>query len=359
MERIATEDATVQGVADVEDATAQGAVDTTAQDVTGVEDVQGVADVEATTAQGAVDTTVQDVADAMSSRARRRMRRAQLLILFILIVLLAVGGTATYAWFVSNNKVDTNSVSVHSGDDSLVVEMGDGTTWSSGETVSLATTSSQDGMILYPVSTYDLESFVECSEFDGDGQAVKFVQADDGVNFYHGYLYVRARFTGGVSHTGTVALYLSDSLKTTSDDSDLLKAARVGVKFSKVDSAEAGVVEGGVTEAAHYFELDSTPGSRQSEHPTTAPLALPSYQEGQLLGWANGALAAGDDKVEDSAVYMLSGFSLPEASLVKLELDTIYRLDVYYYIEGCDLDSANYLNKSGGLLHINLFATLA
>ncbi len=340
MERIATEDTTVQGDADVEGV--QGAVDA---------DVEGV--------QDAADATAQGVADATLSRARRRMRRAQLLILLILIVLLAVGGTATYAWFVSNNKVDTNSVSLHSGDDSLVVEMGDGSTWSSGETVSLATTSSQDGMVLYPVSTYDLESFVECSEFDGDGQAVKFVLADDGVNFYHGYLYVRARFTGGVSHTGTVALYLSDSLKTTSDDSDLLKAARVGVKFSKVDVAEAGVAEGGTTEAAHYFELDSTPGSRQSEHPTTAPLALPSYQEGQLLGWENGALAAGDDEAEDSATYLLSGSSLPEASLVNLELDTIYRLDVYYYIEGCDLDSANYLNKSGGLLHINLFATLA
>ncbi len=346
MERIAIENvATQTATRGVADAAAQGGADTTAQATT-----QGVA-------------TAQTAASA-ASRSRRRMRRAQLLILFVLVLLLAVGGAATYAWFVSNNKVDTNSVSLHSGDDNLVVEMGDGATWSSSETVSLATTSSQDGMILYPVSTYDLESFVECSEFDDKGQAVKFVPADDGVSFYHGYIYVRARFTGGVSHAGTVALYLSEPLKTTSDDSDLLKAARVGMKFSKVDDTgnggtEAGSTNAGVTEAAHYFELDATPGSRQSEHPTTAPVALPSYQEGQLLGWANGALAAGDDKVEDGDAYVLSGSSLPTRSLVNLELDTTYRLDVYYYIEGCDLDSANYLNKSGGLLHVNLFATLA
>ena len=48
------------------------------------------------------------------SAARRRTRRARAYIALVMVALAATLGAATYAWFTSNMKVITNSVSVHS-----------------------------------------------------------------------------------------------------------------------------------------------------------------------------------------------------------------------------------------------------
>ena len=51
-----------------------------------------------------------------------RLRFVQVGIVVALFVLLAALGVATYAWFTNNAAVNTNSVSVHSDDSSLVVD---------------------------------------------------------------------------------------------------------------------------------------------------------------------------------------------------------------------------------------------
>lgn len=48
----------------------------------------------------------------------------------------------------------------------------------------------------------------------------------------------------------------------------------------------------------------------------------------------------------------------PQNSLATLGLGQAYRLDIYYYIEGTDPDSADYLYQDPGTLHLALFATL-
>ena len=41
-----------------------------------------------------------------------------------------------------------------------------------------------------------------------------------------------------------------------------------------------------------------------------------------------------------------------------MDLGQTYRMDVYYYIEGTDFDSADYLYNDIGILHVDLFAVL-
>lgn len=48
----------------------------------------------------------------------------------------------------------------------------------------------------------------------------------------------------------------------------------------------------------------------------------------------------------------------PQNALATLGLGQTYRLDIYYYIEGTDPDSADYLYQDPGTLHLALFATL-
>ena len=286
---------------------------------------------------------------------RRHARRARTYIALVMVVLAATLGAATYAWFTSNMKVNTSSVSVHSDTSKLVLELGDADagSWSQRGDASLATNAS-DSVTLYPVSTFDLNGFAACAQNNAAGDATVFEQAkDDGSAYYHGWIDLRPAITGaGASKVkGKVNLYLAESLTPQGADAELLRAARVGIKVSS----------GGQVLATNIFELDSSDSGHRAEHPTTAPAGLAGYTDGMLLGWQNGQLACGANVTQDPAAFTLDTSETatrPQNSLATLALDQTYRLDIYYYIEGTDPDSADYLHQDPGTLHLALFATL-
>ena len=78
----------------------------------------------------------------------------------VLLVIVAVLVAATYAWFTSNTAVNTNSVSVHSDESKLVVELGDASAnrWTQEGDVAFSS-NSPSPLTLYPVSTFDLNGF--------------------------------------------------------------------------------------------------------------------------------------------------------------------------------------------------------
>ena len=282
-------------------------------------------------------------------------RRARAYIALVMVALAATLGAATYAWFTSNMKVNTNSVSVHSDTSKLVLELGDADlgSWSQQGDVSL--TSSVNGAVtLYPVSTFDLNGFAACAQNNSAGDATVFEQAkDNGSAFYHGWIDLRPTITGtGASKVkGKVNLYLAESLVPQGANAELLRAARVGIKISS----------GNQVLAANIFELDSSDGGHRDEHPATVPVGLAGYTEGMLLGWQNGQLTCGANVTQDPATFTLDTSETaarPQNTLATLGLDQTYRLDIYYYIEGTDPDSADYLYQDQGTLHLALFATL-
>ncbi len=272
---------------------------------------------------------------------------------FMLLVIAGALITATYAWFTSNAAVNTNSIAVRSDDSKLVIELGDASsnTWSQAGDAALSS-NSPDPLTLYPVSTFDLDGFAECTMTNDAGEAVHFEQAEDGQHFYHSWIDVRANVTGaGASKAaGVVNLYLGDSLVPQGANADLLRAARVGLKFS----------QGGNVVASRIFTLDDSVGANRAEHPATRP-ALAGYSDGMLLGWQNGQLACAADSAQDFNAYLMGegdAAARPQNALLAMNLGTTYRLDVYYYIEGTDLDSADYLYGDTGIVHVSLFAAL-
>ena len=287
--------------------------------------------------------------------ARRHARRARAYIALVMVALAATLGAATYAWFTSNMKVNTNSVSVHSDTSKLVLELGDADagSWSQQGDASLASTASE-AATLYPVSTFDLNGFAACAQNNSSGDATVFEQAkDNGSAYYHGWIDLRPTITGtGASKVkGKVSLYLAESLVPQGADAELLRAARVGIKISN----------GSQVLATNIFELDSSDSGHRGEHPTTAPAGLAGYTDGMLLGWQNGQLACGADVKQDPAAFTLDTSETatrPQNVLATLALGQTYRLDIYYYIEGTDPDSADYLHQDPGTLHLALFATL-
>ena len=287
--------------------------------------------------------------------ARRHARRARAYIVLVMVALAATLGAATYAWFTSNMKVNTNSVSVHSDTSKLVLELGDADagSWSQQGDASLASTAS-GAATLYPVSTFDLNGFAACAQNNSSGDATVFEQAkDNGSAYYHGWIDLRPTITGtGASKVkGKVSLYLAESLVPQGADAELLRAARVGIKISS----------GSQVLATNIFELDGSDSGHRGEHPTTAPAGLAGYTDGMLLGWQNGQLACGADVKQDPAAFTLDTSETatrPQNALATLALGQAYRLDIYYYIEGTDPDSADYLHQDPGTLHLALFATL-
>lgn len=300
-------------------------------------------------------TAASEPADPATSTARRHARRARAYIALVMVALAATLGAATYAWFTSNMKVNTNSVSVHSDTSKLVLELGDASrgSWSQQGDVSLVSNAS-GAVTLYPVSTFDLNGFAACAQNNTAGDAAVFEQAkDDGSAFYHGWIDLRPTITGtGASKVrGKVSLYLAESLIPRGADAELLRAARVGIKVSS----------GNQVLASNIFELDGSDSGHRGEHPATAPTGLAGYTDGMLLGWQNGQLACGANVTQDPDSFTLDTSETatrPQNTLAALALGQTYRVDVYYYIEGTDPDSASYLYQSPGTLHLALFATL-
>lgn len=286
---------------------------------------------------------------------RRHARRVRAYTALVMVALAATLGAATYAWFTNNMKVNTNSVSVRSDTSKLVLELGDADrgSWSQQGDASLASTAN-GAVTLYPVSTFDLNGFAACAQNNSAGDATVFEQAkDNGSAFYHGWIDLRPTITGtGASKVaGKVNLYLVESLVPQGADAELLRAARVGIKISS----------GNQVLATSIFELDSSDSGHRGEHPTTAPAGLAGYADGMLLGWQNGQLACGANVTQDPAAFTLDTSETatrPQNSLATLALGQTYRLDIYYYIEGTDPDSADYLRQDPGTLHLALFAAL-
>lgn len=286
---------------------------------------------------------------------RHHARRARAYIVLVMVALAATLSAATYAWFTSNMKVNTNSVSVHSDTSKLVLELGDADagSWSQQGDASLASTAN-GAATLYPVSTFDLNGFAACAQNNSNGDATVFEQSkDNGSAFYHGWIDLRPTITGTGANKvkGKVSLYLAESLAPQGADAELLRAARVGIRISS----------GSQMLATNIFELDSSDSGHRGEHPTTAPVGLAGYADGMLLGWQNGQLACGADVKQDPAAFTLDAGETaerPQNSLATLALGQTYRLDIYYYIEGTDPDSADYLYQDPGTLHLALFATL-
>ena len=300
-------------------------------------------------------TAAPEPAESVTSAARRHARRARAYIALVMVALAATLGVATYAWFTSNMKVNTNSVSVHSDTSKLLLELGDASrgSWSQQGDVSLVSNASGT-VTLYPVSTFDLNGFAACAQNNSAGDASVFEQAkDNGSAYYHGWIDLRPTITGmGASKVkGKVSLYLAESLVPQGTDAELLRAARVGIKISS----------GNQVLATNIFELDSSDGGHRGEHPATAPAGLAGYTDGMLLGWQNGQLACGANVKQDPAAFTLDTSETatrPQNALATLALGQAYRLDIYYYIEGTDPDSADYLHQDSGTLHLALFATL-
>lgn len=264
---------------------------------------------------------------------KRRILNLWALSAFLVLIALTLT-TATYAWFTANRKVETDRVTGKTDSADVTLEISrsrdpftPGTakddSGSDISQVALKTPEAED--VLMPVSTADLSHFWSSPTFDSGGQTTGFMLDETEEYYYHDTVYLRATSTG-TDTASRLALYLnSDADKypiVRSEDGKLLTAARLGLVF-----------EGQSPRILRLSDVDSGSG--------VTYLNGKLLDKGAVLGYSGGEPTAAADPSESLDSLRFDAANPEKTPLLTMELNTVYQLDIYFYLEGCDPDCLN------------------
>ena len=268
---------------------------------------------------------------------------------------------ATYAWFSANRKVETETVTARTGTADLELQI----SRQDGDDFSPETIKDEDGVaynqvdleplgsrVLMPVSTADLKTFLY-SPSTAEGEATENTlvvpsQQELADIIYHDTIYLRLWDNGTLSDNATVNLYLDDPGIEQSDaqqasESPLLSAARLGLVIGDT-----------------FLILRYSEDEKNAESNTL--LNGQRLAPGQVLTQENNIVKATDIPAEHQG--LLSEFQYSESNLtprpilVGMEPGTIYPLDIYFYLEGCDPDCGDTAQKQQAGLGLAFYEAL-
>lgn len=279
-------------------------------------------------------------------------RRWFLWVTTVIAVLVFVA--ATYAWFSTNKKVSTSTATARTGEETMELELSEtgGSDFRDGSTVNIIQVNKTDSGELLPVSTADLNNFVTAPvTVSGNATAFELVQNEE--NYYHGRLYLRAAGSGWSSGT-KLRLYLdqSDGVLGKASSGLLLNASRLGLKFSA----------DGVTAASVILRL-SDAANPESDRVFNTVINGKTLGDGQVLSYSGGTVSAVSDpsrKIDDYAItWGESSVDIPDEPLLDMEINKIYTLDIYFYLEGCDPDCSNSISFDAADLHLAFYGVIS
>jgi len=272
--------------------------------------------------------------------ANENLKKTALLAIFMCVVVIACLGTATYAWFTYNTGVTTDRITAKTGTAEIKLLLSPTKDPFEGkEEQDIVKVNKVDQEKLMPVSTSDLKTFVF-----NNGTKVATNEA-----IYHGRLYVKAEGSGtaqqkiAVYLDNTEALFVNDKNERKTTDQALLNAARIGILFEECDPVIVRLSE------------NSNPKADQINN---------TYLNGSLVKAGN--VLHMDEKgkvtaVTDTAIALDSiGIATnPQADpLAVLEINKVYQLDVFFYLEGTDPDCSNYIRNMGATMQLVFYGAL-
>lgn len=259
---------------------------------------------------------------------------------------------ATYAWFSTNSVVNTDRVSGRTGTDevNLMISATGGNDFAYGKEAALTQVNRSSAELLMPVSTADLRTFVT-SPGMVDGKATYFVRIEGEKNIYHGRVYLKAA-SQGHAESARLALYLDNSQAAggafiTGMKGYIANAARLGMTF---DGAGAKILR---------ISEESNPAGNQVMN---AVLDGVEIKNGQVINGSADPMQIVTDPSEPIANYVVGDNGLAPNSSVKpllmMELNRVYAVDVYFYLEGCDPDCSDVAKLDSLNLHLAFYGVL-
>ena len=267
-----------------------------------------------------------------------------------LAALLALAA-ATFAWFTSNRAVSTSTATARTGQETLELQISSkgGSSFQSQEMVAIQQVNQTSATQLFPVSTADLVNFVYAPvTMSGNASAFELVKQEQ--NYYHGRIYLRASGEGWSQGT-KMKLYLdqTDGVLGSNVDGALLSAARLGLLFD--NNASAAVI----------VRLTEEEMSTDKQVYNTV-INGKKLGKNQVLAWRNNAPQPVTDPSEPVADYTISfgteEIETPAKPLISMDLNKIYPVDIYFYLEGCDPDCSNAIRLQQADLHLAFYGVV-
>lgn len=269
-----------------------------------------------------------------------------------MILVILVLSVSTYAWFTANRIVSTDRAVARSGTDTLELQISSagGSSFEGSDEAPILQINQTALTKLMPVSTADLKTFVYNPVSEGD-MAVTFRTVEDEAYYYHGRFYLRAA-AEGKSSGAKVALYLDEDNEVggalaTAEEGMLLNAARLGMTFDS-ESPVIFFLSDAQNDTEHQARNTKLNGIVLGDHQVL------SSAGGKVTGVNDPSIALADRTIvmEDTRV------TLPDAPLIHMELNRIYTVDVYLYIEGCDPDCSDSIGFHEADLHLAFYGIL-
>ena len=255
---------------------------------------------------------------------------------------------ATYAWFTTNREVSTSTATARTGEETLELQLSTsgGGSFRDADSVSIQQVNQTSAEYLLPVSTSNLVNFVYSPNTEA-GIAKAFQPVENESYYYHVRVYIRATGTGWPDGT-TMKLYLdqSDNILGQQVSGELLNAARLGLVF-----------DGDYSSAVILKLSDSSNSSDQQVYNTE--VNGQRLGDNQVLSYVNQSVQAVTDPSVAAGQYTVTfdndSMQAPERTLLTMNLNQIYSVDIYFYIEGCDPDCSSYIQYSIADLQIGFY----
>ncbi len=274
-------------------------------------------------------------------KAVRSFKRATVFTAVTMVCAALALSSATFAWFTSNGEVSTSRVAASTANTEarLLLSAEGGSSFNGSEETDIVQLNEADLEKLMPVSTDDLDNFVYKVGMESNSS---YSLDTDEKKYYHGHVYVMAECEGVSSYTG-MALYLDDVSQMVAPASGSLvaNAGRLGLKLEGQDPVILYMSE---------EENDS------SDQVSNTYLNGRKVSDGNVLHYSSSGVTAVEDPAVSMERFSVSGDS-PEPFAI-IELNKIYELDIYLYLEGCDPDCSDDIQKDGTDLYISLFGVL-
>jgi len=259
--------------------------------------------------------------------------------------------SATYAWFSANSIVRTNRVVGRSGTDQVVLQVSQtgGENFRGAYETGLVQVNSTNTGFLLPVSTSDLTNYVY-NAGTVEQTAVSFVKVTGERYYYHGRVYLRATAEGH-SENARLALYLdgaeSGGSLVKNAKGYLVNAARLGLTF-----------DGGNRKILRLSE-EANP---EKDRTLNTVLNGNALSAGQVIDSSGSTFQAVTDPSEPLARYMVGTDGLTGngtiSPLLNMELNRVYAVDVFFYLEGCDPDCTDVTRMDELDLHLAFYGVL-
>ena len=267
-----------------------------------------------------------------------------------IVAALLTFSAATYAWFSTNSVVNTTRASGRTDTDLVELQIsanGEGNFQAAKEAPLVQVNASG---VLMPISTADLRTFV-VNVNTVDDVAISFSKVTNEKYYYHGRVYLKAASTGH-AEGAKLALYLdgTDGIggnAYTSAKGTIAKAARLGMTF---DGANAKIMR--LTE-------EHVPVGQEV---LNAKLGGVAVQAGQVINGSADPMQIVADPSAPMSTFTIGADGVTgmesKTPLLMMEMNHVYAVDIYFYLEGCDPDCSDVAKLDSIDMHLAFYGVL-